>query len=160
MTNWVTPFTSVCNVNRHWTYIKNIDPSDVKERIAEGTRHLHFIVSLYQIQLDAGLQFLHEHPAGTMSWADSWMNDLLQHPRVKTMTSDLCEYGLVTPNAAGVLTPAKKLTLWVTTSEQMKSKLQEVQQDPYSPTPGVVVVVVGGGEGGCSRGLSPLAADL
>ena len=41
-----------------------MDQGTVKNNIAQGTGHLHFIIGLYQIQLDNGRHFLHEHPEG------------------------------------------------------------------------------------------------
>ena len=39
----------------------------------EAVLHLHFVVSLYKIQLSSGRHFLHEHPAGASSWDDEWV---------------------------------------------------------------------------------------
>ena len=118
------PCTSFTRLNEHWNYPK-MDPDRVREMKAEGRRHLHFIISLYKIQLDHGRHFLHEHPASALSWQDAWVTSLLKHPRVRTIVSDQCEYGLVTPNEHGELTPAKKPTRWATTSEQMVKRLSK-----------------------------------
>ena len=42
------PCTSFCRLNVQWNYPK-MRPEDVQQRLAEGKRHLHFMVSLYRI---------------------------------------------------------------------------------------------------------------
>ena len=44
-----------------------MDPEKVAARIREGKKHLHFVISLYKLQLDNKRHFLHEHPAGATS---------------------------------------------------------------------------------------------
>ena len=51
------------------------------------------------------------------------MQKLLGHPRVNSVVSDQCQYGLVTPGIGGGLLPAKKPTCWASTSTQMLSRL-------------------------------------
>ena len=118
------PCTAYTRLNWNWNYPK-MDPQTVQAKIEEGRRHLHFIIGLYHLQLEQGRHFLHEHPAGAKSWDDEWMVQLLQHPRVKTIISDQCEYGLVTRDDHGHLVPAKKPTRWATTSDQMISRLSK-----------------------------------
>ena len=93
--------------------------------LEEGVRHLHFVLSLYMIQLDGGRHFLHEHPCTATSWTDPWMIKLLQHPRVRTVMSDQCGYGLFTTNSRGENVHAKKPTRWATSSEQMASRVSK-----------------------------------
>ena len=93
--------------------------AEVERRMAEGRRHRSFVIGLYRIQLDHGRHFLHEHPQGALSWQEPMMKELLEHSRVRTVVSDQCEYGLVTPDMHGNLVPAKKPTRWATTSEHM-----------------------------------------
>ena len=38
-----------------------MDPERVHKLVEEGRMHLQFMVSLYQLQLDAGRFFVHEH---------------------------------------------------------------------------------------------------
>ena len=116
------PCTSFSKLNVNLNFPK-LHPADVEQRLAEGRRHLHFVIGLYKIQLDHGRHFLHEHPQGALSWQDSMMENLLRHPRVRTVVSDQCEYGLVTPDLQGNVVPAKKPTRWATTSEQMARRL-------------------------------------
>ena len=42
--------------------ISRMHPKDVKEKVREGLIHLLFCIKLYNIQLDEGRLFLHEHP--------------------------------------------------------------------------------------------------
>ena len=44
---------------------------------------LEFSIEIYALQLGAGRHFLHEHPAGTSSWASPSMKKLLAHPMVQ-----------------------------------------------------------------------------
>ena len=85
--------------------------------------HLEFCIELYREQHKHDRYFLHEHPAGATSWHDAWVKRIMQHPRVTSVVSDQCEYGLLTPNADGVPTPAKKPTRWMSTSPQMIKRL-------------------------------------
>lgn len=84
---------------------------------------MNFVISLYNIKLDEGRHFLHEHPAEARSWGEAQMKRLLNHPRVSTTISDQCQYGLVTPREDGGLLPAKKPTRWASTSSQMLDRL-------------------------------------
>ena len=118
------PCTAFTKLNWAWNY-KKMDPADVQAKIEEGRRHLHFVIGLYQIQIDQGRHFLHEHPESALSWKDDWMVRLLRHPRVKTVVSDQCEYGLVTWTDHGGMAPAKKPTRWATTSDQMVHRLSK-----------------------------------
>ena len=100
-----------------------MDSVRVEELRKEAVMHLHFVMGTYRIQINGGRRFLHEHPAGATSWNDAWVKRIMQHPRVTSVVSDQCEYGLLTPNADGVPTPAKKPTRWMSTSPQMIKRL-------------------------------------
>ena len=98
-------------------------PERVKAILNEDRRHLHFVISLYKIQLNEGRHFLHEHPHGASSWGDIHMKRLLNHPGVNSVVSDQCQYGLLTPGPEGKLLPAKKPTRWASTSSHMLARL-------------------------------------
>ena len=102
---------------------RKMDPERVEELRKQAITHLHFVIGIYRMQLDGGRHFLHEHPAGATSWNDDWVMRLMQHPRVSTITSDQCEYGLLTPDAHGNPTPAKKPTRWMSSSPHMLKRL-------------------------------------
>ena len=116
------PCTAFTRLNTQWNYPR-MDPQKVREKLEEGYRHLHFVLGLYQIQLSQGRHFLHEHPEGALSWNDSRMLRLFAHPRVHSVVSDQCEYGLVTRGAQGGFLPAKKPTRWATSSVHMSRRL-------------------------------------
>ena len=82
-------------------------PEKVEQMLAEGRMRLHFVIKLYRIQLDAGRQILHEHPAGALSWRDDRMVKLLKDYGVDTVTPHQYEYGLLTPGP-GVYQPLQR----------------------------------------------------
>ena len=118
LAHWKPSLHSICQTQLELELPK-MKPEDVHAKLEEGRRHLHFIIGLYRLQVDQGRHFLHEHPESASSWADPWMVQLLQHPRVKSVVQDQCEYGLVTRDSQGKLVAAKKPTRWATTSEHM-----------------------------------------
>ena len=56
--NGSPPCMSFTRLNANWNYPK-MDAQNVEAMKAEGRRHLHFVVSLYQLQLEGGRHFLH-----------------------------------------------------------------------------------------------------
>ena len=102
---------------------RRMDPKRVETLRREAVMHLHFVAGLYKLQVDGGRHFLHEHPATATSWSDPWIKRLLQHPKISALVSDQCEYGLLTPDANGVPTPAKKPTRWMCSSPFMLNRL-------------------------------------
>ena len=105
--------------------IKQMSPERVEALLQEGRRHLHFAISLCHLQLRDGLHFLFEHPSCAKSWHDNWMVRLLEHPRVTSVVSDQCMYGLTTPSEKdpSVRLPAMKPTKFMTSSPAMASQL-------------------------------------
>ena len=63
------------------------------------------------------------------------MVQLLRHPRVKSVVSDQCEYGLTTWTDAGSFAAAKKPTRWATTSDQMVQRLNKRCSKTHSHQP-------------------------
>ena len=100
-----------------------MDPMRVEKMLKEARRHLHFVISLYQLQLADNRHFLHEHPVGATSWKDPYMERILNHPRVGTTVADQCMYGLTTAGPDGQPMPAQKPTKWASSSPHMLRRL-------------------------------------
>ena len=75
----------------HGLNYKRMCPQKVDAMLTEGRMHLHFVMSLYNIQLDSCRNVLHEHPSGASSWRDPWALRILRHPRVHAANDDQCE---------------------------------------------------------------------
>ena len=118
------PFTFFSLWNQGLNHRK-MDPARVEELRREAIKHLHSVIGLYRLQVDAGRHFLHEHPAGASSWKDPRMERLMEHPKISSVVSDQCEYGLLTPNDDGLPTPAKKPTRWMSSSPHMLKCLSQ-----------------------------------
>ena len=69
---------------------RRMSEDDVRRCLAAGRLHLHFMLKIYQIQLEALRHFLHEHQQGASSWRDPLMLKLLQPPRVGTAVAHKC----------------------------------------------------------------------
>ena len=104
---------------------RKMSPEKVEQLRLEAVKHLHYMAGLYKLQLAEGRQFLHEHPATASSWNDQWIENVLRHPMVSSIISDQCEYGLLTPDANGLPTPAKKPTRWMSSSPFMLQRLSK-----------------------------------
>ena len=102
---------------------KKMPPEEVQRRMKNARVHLKFVVKLYRIQLAEGRHFLHEHPAGARSWVEPYMVKLMQVPGVDSVVSHQCEYGLMSPDANGVLQLVKKPTRWLSSSPAMLRRL-------------------------------------
>ena len=104
---------------------KRMSPEKVESLRREAVQHLHFVIGLYRLQVENGRHFLHEHPATATSWSDPWTLRLLEHPKINVVTSDQCEYGLLTPDSEGRPTPGKKPTRWMSSSAHMLKPLSQ-----------------------------------
>ena len=102
---------------------RRMDPKRLEKLRREAVMHLQVVAGLYKLQVESGRHFLHEHPATATSWSDPWITRLLQHPKISAVVSGQCEYGLLTPDANGVPTPAKKSTRWMFSSPCMLHRL-------------------------------------
>ena len=118
------PCTAFSIWNRNLNY-KHMDKDKVRGLIAEGRKHLAFVISLYRKQLLQGRHFLHEHPASALSWKEPAMAALARDPLIHCVVADQCMYGLDTPSEKdrSKLMPAMKPTRFMTSSPQMAAEL-------------------------------------
>jgi hypothetical protein len=117
-----------CTFFSSWNQSMNhrkMDPVVVEKLRKEAVRHLRFVIGLYGIQVANGRHFLHEHPETATSWSDPAMVALLSLPKVSSVVSDQCEYGLLTPGPGGIPMAAKKPTRWASSSPHMLKRLSK-----------------------------------
>ena len=81
----------------------------------EAEAHVAFVAELYQIQLDSGRYFLHEHPAGATSWQLNCVQALLSKANVERVNGDQCQYGQKDSTGA----PIRKATGWMSNSSEI-----------------------------------------
>lgn len=102
---------------------RHMDPREFRRNMDRARAHLKFVFELYQEQLQAGRYFLHEQPAHASSWKEPCVLDLLaRFPDLYLVTSDLCQFGLVTDGPNGPVA-AKKPTRWLTNSPCLADRL-------------------------------------
>ena len=100
-----------------------MDPATVRVRINLSRAHLKVVAELYKLQIDGGRFFLHEHPAGAVSWKDPFILRIRNRHDVDETTMDQCRYGLTTPDPNHDPKPAKKPTRWMSISRAMRARL-------------------------------------
>jgi len=87
----------MCKAFSTWQALNNAkyarDPALVERERLRALVHLHFVMELYQEQLDAGRYFLHEHPLAATSWQVAKVRLLLSNPSVGLVHGDQCQYG-------------------------------------------------------------------
>ena len=66
------------------------------EEYRKAVVHLKFVVEIYEMQIDGGRFFLHEHPEGASSWELPEIKKLMRRIGVWRATGDQCMYGLST----------------------------------------------------------------
>ena len=88
---------------------------EVEARFRYARRHLEFCVKLYNMQLEAGRYFLHEHPYGASSWNEPCIQKMMEKNNVVKVMGDQCMYGLKSKGKDGE-GPARKSTGFMTNS--------------------------------------------
>ena len=88
-----------------------------QEGYRKAVAHIKFVFELYDLQLQGGRYFLHEHPASATSWRlPEVVAFCAQHPQLYAVLGDMCQFGMTTAEPGGEKTPAKKRTRWLTNS--------------------------------------------
>ena len=113
-----TEFSAVQNLNR-----RHFSAAEARRRRAEAMTLLGFALEVYQLQLDAGRHFLHEHPASASSWREAKVQRLRQDTRVTEVVGHQCRYGLRTRGPGGTWMPALKPTRFLSSSEDILRQL-------------------------------------
>ena len=119
--DWIigSPPCTAFSVLNHGLNFPKMSPEEVERRVAEGMKHIKFVIQLYKNQMRRGKWFLHEHPRTALSWKTKPVMRLLKKHGVLTTVNHQCMFGLRTrgPNGEDML--AKKPTRWMTNSRDM-----------------------------------------
>jgi hypothetical protein len=106
-------------------YCRRRGPEKVENMIRDGVKHLRFCAKLYRIQMEQGLYFIHEHPAQAKSWQDPEIDKLVRDYRVKTVTGNMCMFGM-TQEVEGSTGLIKKATIFMTKAIMIAERLNRV----------------------------------
>ena len=86
-----------------------------QQKLSEARVLLGFAAEIYQLQVDGGRHFLHEHPQGASSWKEPAIQKILQIPSVQTTVAHLCQFGMTT-KSQGKVVPVRKATKFMSTA--------------------------------------------
>ena len=100
-----------------------MSPEEVERRMTEARVLLAFAAEVYQMQLDAGRHFVHEHPATASSWCEPVIMRLRRDARVGEIVGDQCRYGLTTVGPGGSRMPAMKPTRFLSSAPAILDRL-------------------------------------
>ena len=92
------------------------DHATVRAAKEKAIEHINFVVSLYQMQVDGGRYFLHEHPAYATSWQLEAIKTLLAVPSVQRVVADQCQFGSQVQRGMHKGKPVKKPSGFMTNS--------------------------------------------
>ena len=77
------------------------DPNEANRKMIEAKIHLSFCAELYQMQIDGGRYYLHEHPTSASSWQQPCIQKVIKHPDNLTTRIHMCAYSMKLPDKAG-----------------------------------------------------------
>ena len=97
------------------------DPEAAERVRIRAVVHLWSVCELYQMQIDAGRYFLHEHPASATSWPEACIQTIMAQDGVDVSIIDQCQYGQATVDGQ----PIQKATKWMSNSPRILQMLQK-----------------------------------
>ena len=77
---------------------------------------------LYQLQIDNGMYFLHEHPYSAKSWDLPEVKSISQQPGVEIIRGDMCCFGMYQDTPGGPML-VKKPTGFMTNAAGISAEL-------------------------------------
>ena len=110
-----TTFSVIQNLNLHKFKDDENWMSAFNERKKKAIEHMSFCMQLYQMQIQSGRYFLHEHPQGATSWDLEMVKEIESMGGVYKVSCDQCQYGLET-SVKGESRPARKPTAFMSNS--------------------------------------------
>ncbi len=107
------------------TQLEEVRSGKGRQNDPRRNTHLRFCAKLYRIQMEQGLYFLHEHPAHAKSWKDPEIERRVNNYRVKTVTGNMCMFGM-TQESEGSSGLVKKDTKFMTNAIMIAERLNRV----------------------------------
>ena len=112
----------------------------MEEEYKKEEKHVEFMMEIYQMQIDGGRYFLHEHPLTAKSWKMERVKQIEKEQGVMTRTADLCRYGMTTPvtrlsDGRRIQKPVKKPTKFMTNAEEVANEPSKRCQGGHSHEP-------------------------
>ena len=99
-----------------------MDPERKDAMMKEAKDHLAFSMAIYQLQMDNGMYFLHEHPWTATSWDEDFVKRLKDREGVKVVRGDMCQFGMYQHTSEGFQF-VKKPTGFMTNASEIAGAL-------------------------------------
>eukprot|EP00973_Karenia_brevis_P080971 11232062-Karenia_brevis.AAC.1 len=116
-----SPMCTDFSLLMNWNW-KRMNPAIAQDRWNRSLSHLKFCAQVYQIQMDAGRYFAHEHPLTASSWKQPCMQRVLKDDRVIRTKAHMCAYGMTTKKGNETC-PVLKPTSFMTNSPCVADEL-------------------------------------
>ena len=87
-------------------------------------KHIWFCIELYQLQMEGGRYFLHEHPEGATSWKLPEIIKLAAKEGVETTVCDMCAFGMTLEDDEGTAL-VEKSTKFLTNSPEVCKRISK-----------------------------------
>ena len=112
------PCTMFCALQNLSRDKRNQEEYQEKLRIAK--KQMQFCMEIYQMQMDRGKFFLHEHPDSATSWKLQEVQKMMNHRKVRTVKCDMCTFGMEATDKEGTALVRKRTKLMSNSSEILK----------------------------------------
>ena len=104
---------------------KSTDKDAIEKAKQEAIVHLDFVAELYNMQIDEGRYFLHEHPRFATSWSLPSIQAVLRRAEVILARGDQCQYGAEIRSGPDRGSPIMKPTGFMTNSAMLARALSK-----------------------------------
>ena len=119
---------------------RRIPPEELQRNFKRAVSHLKFVTELYEMQVEGGRYFAHEHPAGASSWQQACIVNLIaKYPDIQLVTNHMCQFGMAQRDRDGISRPVLKPTRWMTNCQGVAEEL-----DRQCPRDHQHTILVGG----------------
>ena len=90
---------------------------EYQEKLRIAKKQIQFCMEIYQMQMDRGKFFLHEHPDSASSWKLPEVQRMMNNRKVRTVKCDMCTFGMEATDKEGTALVRKRNKLMSNSSE-------------------------------------------